>query len=230
MREGYLVDLQLCPYGEAYSFQKEIHRLRAAGQLPDTLILVEHRPVYTVGRAGGFEHVRVSREYLQSRGVEIHEIDRGGSITYHGPGQLVGYPIMDLELLGRDLHRYLRQVEEVIIRAAMAFGIEACRFPPHTGVWVQKKKIAAIGVGCRSWVTFHGFAFNVSTDLEYFSLIDPCGMKEYGVTSLSSLQGESVSMDEAKAVIVESFADVFDLSLEKVKAGEITALQKECKH
>jgi lipoyl(octanoyl) transferase len=154
-------------------------------------------------------HVLATAESLSSRGVEVHESGRGGDVTFHGPGQLVGYPILDLRPDRCDVHRYVRDLEEVLIRTAAAFGVEASRAPGLTGVWVGHDKIAAIGVRISKWITSHGFALNVNTDLSHFDLIVPCGIRDRGVTSLQRLLGRAVGMDSVEHEVIEAFADVF---------------------
>ena len=182
---------------------------RHAGAISDTLLLLEHPPVVTLGRAARPEHVLVSREALAARGVEVHMTGRGGDVTYHGPGQIVGYPIFDLSPGRRDVHRYVRDLEEVIIRTAADFGVEAGRIAGLTGTWVGNEKLGAIGVRIARWVTSHGFALNVQTDLSHFGLIIPCGISTRGVTSLSVLLGRAVDQGEVLDRIETHVRDVF---------------------
>jgi lipoyl(octanoyl) transferase len=193
-----VVDWGREPYGRVYDWQRELVAARKAGRVPDLLLLGEHTPVITLGRNARRENIRLPEAELARRGVEIHETDRGGDVTYHGPGQLVGYPILDLAGLRKDLVWYVRALEEVLIRAAGEFGIEATRrVAPankrqlYTGVWAGDEKLAAIGVHVSRWVTSHGFAFNVTTDLSHFDLIVPCGIGDKGVTSLEKVLGPS---------------------------------------
>jgi len=185
---------------------------RQAGRVGDLLILLEHPHVLTLGVRGdgGRSHVLAAPDQLAARGVDIHETGRGGDITYHGPGQLVGYPILDLKPDRCDVHRYVRDLEEVLIRTAADYGIEARRIEGLTGAWVGDEKLAAIGVRIARWVTSHGFALNVSTDLEYFHLIVPCGIADRGVTSLSKALGRHVELDEVADRVVGHFSAVFD--------------------
>lgn len=191
-----VVDWGVEPYGRVCAWQKELVAARKAGTVTDLLLLGEHPPVITRGRNARRENLLLAEDELARRGVEVQDTDRGGDVTYHGPGQLVGYPILDLGGLRRDVVWYLRQLEEVLIRTAHEFGVEATRKtapagkrPFYTGVWVGEEKLAAIGVHISRWVTSHGFAFNVSTDLGYFDLIVPCGIADKGVTSLERLLG-----------------------------------------
>lgn len=184
------------PYGRGLEIQAELVAERQAGRIPDTLLLLEHDPVFTLGRNARREHVLLPEEALRSRGFEVHETGRGGDVTYHGPGQVVGYPILDLSPDRRDVHRYVRDLEEVMIRACADYGIAAGRIPGATGCWVGNEKIGAIGVRIARWVTSHGFAFNASTDLSAFDLIVPCGIRDRGVTSLERLLGHTVPLRE----------------------------------
>lgn len=200
------------PYTEAVALQERLNLARQEGRIPDTLLLLEHPPVITLGRGAHAENVIADPESLARKGVEVHESARGGDVTYHGPGQLVGYPIVDLTARGRDVHRYLRDVEESLIRALAVWGLQAERVPGLTGVWVGQDKVAAIGIGVRRWVTWHGFALNISTALDAFQLIVPCGIRDRGVTSLERLLGRAVPESEVVPVVVDAFAGVFDLT------------------
>ncbi|HHY92487.1 MAG TPA: lipoyl(octanoyl) transferase LipB [Firmicutes bacterium] len=200
-------------YGATLAYQKELVEKVRRGEEPDTLLLVEHDPVITLGRMAKKEHLFLSPEALRERGISLFAVERGGDVTYHGPGQLVGYPILDLNRHGRDLHLLLRNYEEVLIRTLADFGVAARRFPPYTGVWVGKEKVAAIGVAVEHWVSFHGFAFNVDPNLNHFGLIVPCGISQYGVTSLARLLGRPVGLTEVVPSVVRHFAAVFNLAL-----------------
>ncbi|MGH2570816.1 MAG: lipoyl(octanoyl) transferase LipB, partial [bacterium] len=177
--------------------------------IPDQLLLLEHPPVVTLGRSATDGNVLASREALRARGIELHACGRGGDVTFHGPGQLVGYPILDLNPDRRDVRRYVRDLEEVLIRTLGDFGVGAGRIPGLTGVWIGDLKIAAIGVRIARWVTTHGFAWNVANDLDGFRVIVPCGISDRGVTSLSRVLGREVSLDEVKAPLVRRFGEVF---------------------
>jgi lipoyl(octanoyl) transferase len=191
--------------------QRELVVERQTGGVGDLLLLVEHPHVLTLGVRGdgGRSHILVPAEELAARSVEVLETGRGGDVTYHGPGQLVGYPIIDLNPDRRDVHRYVRDLEDVLIRVAADYGIEAGRVPGLTGVWVGDGKLAAIGVRIARWVTSHGFALNVTTDLDYFNLIVPCGVADRGVTSLAALLGREVDMAEVEDRVVRHFGEVF---------------------
>jgi lipoyl(octanoyl) transferase len=199
------------PYAEALGLQRALVEDRRAGRIGDLLLLVEHPHVLTLGVRGdgGRSHILASAEALASRRVDIHETGRGGDITYHGPGQLVGYPIIDLKPDRCDVHRYVRDLEEVLIRVAADYHIEAGRVPGLTGVWVGGEKLAAIGVRIARWITSHGFALNVTTDLEYFKLIVPCGISDRGVTSLATLLGRGVDRRDVEDRVVSHFRGVF---------------------
>jgi lipoyl(octanoyl) transferase len=202
--------LGLIDYREALTRQQELVEERRAGRIQNVLLLVEHPPVVTVGvRKDGRSHILATVETLAARGIEVIETGRGGDVTYHGPGQIVGYPILDLKPDRCDVHRYVRDLEEVLIQAAGDLGIEAHRIPGLTGVWVGDRKLAAIGVRLSRWITSHGFALNVSTDLDDFGLIVPCGIADRGVTSLERL-GCSAARSRVEDVIVHRFCDVFD--------------------
>lgn len=201
-------------YASAWQHQRELVQQRRDGTIPDTLLLLEHRPpVITLGRASRGEHLLVPAEQLQEMGIQLVESDRGGDITYHGPGQLVGYPILDLRHHGRDVHLYLRNLEEAIIIALGHFGIVGHRKEGLTGVWVGEEKIAAIGIKVSRWITMHGFALNVCPNLNHFGLIVPCGIRNKGVTSLQNLLGREVTLREVIPPVVEAFARVFNLQL-----------------
>ena len=202
------------PYADALALQRSLVEDRRAGRIQDTLLFVEHPHVLTLGVRGdgGRGHVLATDEALLARDIEIHETGRGGDITYHGPGQLVGYPIIDLNPDRRDVHRYVRDLETVLIRTAADYGITAERVEGLTGVWVGREKLAAIGVRIARWITSHGFALNVTTDLDYFSLIVPCGIADRGVTSLARLLGRPVDPAEVQNRIIEHFCNVFDMN------------------
>ncbi len=183
---------------------------RQAGRIGDLLLLLEHDPVFTLGRNARSENVLFPAELLRQRGFEVFETGRGGDVTYHGPGQIVGYPILDLAPDRRDVHRYVRDLEEVMIRACADYGIEASRVAGLTGTWVGRDKIGAIGVRISRWVTSHGFAFNVTTDLAAFDLIVPCGIRGRGVTSLERLLGRALPLPEVSERLATHFAAVFE--------------------
>jgi lipoyl(octanoyl) transferase len=204
--------LGLVPYAEGLELQARLVERRKAGEIPDQLLLLEHPAVITLGvkTRNDRSHVLASAETLEARGVGLFESGRGGDVTYHGPGQLVGYPIVDLRPDRCDVHRYVRDLEESLIRAVASFGITAARVDGLTGVWVGNDKLAAIGVRIARWITSHGFALNVSTDLANFGLIVPCGLADRGVTSIAQLAGPAISMAEVEDAVVQAFAGVFN--------------------
>ena len=197
-------------YASALALQEKLHAARVRGEIPDTLLLLEHEPVITLGRAAKREHVLATPERLRALGIEQHEIGRGGDVTYHGPGQLVGYPILDLRPERCDVRRYVRNLERVMIETAAKFGVAAQRIEGLTGTFCQDRKVGAIGVRISRWVTMHGFALNVNTDLDAFSLIVPCGLRETGVTSLSREAGRALTLAEVTAAAAGSFKEVFE--------------------
>jgi lipoate-protein ligase B len=203
----------LVEYGEAWELQRRLAAARRAGQIDDVLILLEHPHVYTLGRRADEAHVLANASRLGEIGATLFRIDRGGDVTYHGPGQLVGYPILDLQGRGQDVHRYVEDLEETIIRTLADFGVEADRVAGYPGVWVGEKKIAAIGVKVARWVTSHGFALNVDPDLAYFDEIIPCGLHDRGVTSLARLLGRAVPSSDVTASLVRHFSAVFECVL-----------------
>lgn len=207
--------LGLVPYQEAWDQQKETVKQIDEGHQPNQLWFLEHPHTITLGRGSHLENLLLSQEQYRQYGINVVEIDRGGDVTYHGPGQLVGYPLFHLGQRGNDARKYLRDIEESLIIALRHFGIDAGRKPPYTGVWVGDEKIAAIGVKFnrarvnRGYITSHGFALNINTDLRYFELIVPCGIQEYGVTSLEKILGEKVAFDVVMDQVVKGFEQVF---------------------
>jgi lipoyl(octanoyl) transferase len=227
-----VVDLGTLSYAGALHFQREVARKRISGEIvDDVLLLVEHPPVVTLGRTAKGANLIVSPAFLASRGVELFEVERGGDITFHGPGQLVGYPIIDLKQHRKDLHWYLRQVEQALIDALDEFGITGDRVEKYTGVWVDasrlplptsRRKIASIGVHARDWVTWHGFALNVNTDLSFFDLIVPCGIAGVTMTSVArELQVGSVDMRTVREAVVRTFGATFNLAPRTVDGADL---------
>ena len=206
--------LGLIDYGEGLRLQQELIAERKGGKIPDTLLLLEHPHVYTLGRNAQRANLLISHERMAQLGAELFETDRGGDITYHGPGQLVGYPIFDLTSHRRDIAWFMRSLEEVFLRVAKDYGIDAGRVAGAPGVWIGNEKLVALGVHISRWVTSHGFAFNVSPDLGYFDHIVPCGLKDKGVTSLARLLGREVSMDEAIERTIDHVGRVFGFRIE----------------
>lgn len=197
------------PYREAWDLQYYLHSLRHEGKIEDTLLLLEHPHTYTLGKTADKANLVGSEDYLKEKGIEVFDIDRGGDITYHGPGQLVGYPIIDLQKWKPDTHLYLRTLEEMMIELLVGYGIEAGRKEAYTGVWIGDGKIAAIGIKISRWITMHGFAFNINTDLNLFNGIIPCGIKDKSVTSLAELLGRKIEMNGIKDKIRSGFARHF---------------------
>ena len=216
--------LGVVSYHDALEIQKQLVEQRKANEIPDQLLLLEHPPVITLGvkTRNDKSHIVATPKVLEAAGVEVFESGRGGDVTYHGPGQLVGYPIIDLRPDRCDVHRYVRDLEEVLIRVAASFGVAADRLPGLTGVWVGNEKLAAIGVRIARWITSHGFALNVSTNLSHFNLIVPCGIVDKGVTSLDRLTGRALDIDEVAASVTRAFGDVFDRSLVTASAPPLT--------
>jgi lipoate-protein ligase B len=212
-RELWVVSAGRIPYADALGLQREIAAARIAGTIPqDVLLLVEHPPVVTLGRSAKSHNMLCTPALLAARGVELHEVERGGDVTFHGPGQLVGYPIIDLKRHKQDLHWYLRQVEEALIAGLDDLEIVAERHAGLTGVWTEGRKIASIGVHARDWVTWHGFALNVTTDLSFFDLIVPCGIDGVVMTSIERELGVAPSPGQVERAIAAAFAEIFRLT------------------
>src|SRR3989475_8209736 len=220
-----MVDLGLIGYAEAWTLQKRAVAARKAGAIDDVLLLCEHPHVITQGRNGKRENLLASERVLRQKGVEFHTTDRGGDITYHGPGQIVGYPILNLGAIRRDVVWYVRMLEEAMIQATAEFGVAAERVDGKTGIWVKngnaEEKLAAIGVHISRWITSHGLAYNVSTDLRNFDLIVPCGIADRKATSLEKLLGRSVKLNEVKPKLAAHLAEVFGLELQRIDRAEL---------
>jgi lipoate-protein ligase B len=234
-RECWVVDLDVLDYAAASDLQARLVEARVRDEVPDLLLLVEHPPAITLGRSARQENVLVSTPELSAQGVTVHETNRGGDVTYHGPGQLVGYPILRLTGEGRDIHAYLRSLEALLIAAVADFGVSACRVRGLTGVWAEDtggvpeesgaaaQKIAAIGVAIRHWVTMHGFALNVAPNLDHFRLIRPCGIADRGVTSLAKLLGEAPVKLAVRGSVVRAFGAEFGLTPRWVSSERLLA-------
>lgn len=215
-RENYLDGLHL---------QHELLSLRQQDSIPDTLLLLEHPPVITIGKSGKADNVLLSEEMLQQEGVELHRIERGGDVTYHGPGQLVGYPILDLKNYNRSVKEYIHRMEEVFIQLLQQeYGIKAGREEGFIGVWVEQEKILAIGVAVKRRITMHGFALNVNPNLSHFGLINPCGITDRGVTSLAKLLGREISMEQIREQVEQYFCQIFEKKPEPVSRKFLTDL------
>ncbi|MEW6125627.1 MAG: lipoyl(octanoyl) transferase LipB [Acidobacteriota bacterium] len=213
LRECEAQYLGRVPYSEGLGLQERAVEELKENSGNERLFLLEHNHVFTLGRSAKASHILLNQETLNSRGIEVFEIGRGGDVTYHGEGQLVGYPIINLKPDRQDVHRYVRDLEEVLIRAIAEYGIEGARIRGLTGVWVGDKKIAAIGVRIARWITSHGFALNVNTDLNYFKMIVPCGITDKGVTSIEKLLGRPVDLSEVAQKVSGHFASVFERHL-----------------
>jgi len=217
LNEIYLLDLGLVDYGEALRLQEGIWEARLKGKIRDVLILLEHPPVFTLGMGGNRLNILLPQEELEKKGIKVYRVDRGGDVTYHGPGQLVGYPILNLKANGLDVHSYIWKIEESIVEMLKEdFGLDAEIVKGFPGVWVKNKKIAAIGVRVRSMVTKHGFALNVNPNMEYFKMIIPCGLKDKDVTSMAEILEKNISVSEVKKPYIKHFSRVFNVRLRKV--------------
>ena len=206
-------------YGEAHELQQRLQDARIAGAIPDTLLLLEHDPVITLGRGAKVGNVLLAKELLAARGIDLHETGRGGDVTYHGPGQLVGYPILDLSPDRQDVRRYVKDLEQLMIEVCGGYGLSAERIEGLNGTWVRSselgdRKIGAIGVRISRWVTMHGFALNVTTDLSHFALIVPCGIRDKGVTSMERELDRRVPLEDVMDAVEQRFAAIFDADLE----------------
>ena len=213
------MNLQRVSYPIAWEMQLRMVAQRRRGEGEDSLILLEHDPVFTVGRAGSHTNIKATDSVLQAENISVYDVDRGGDVTYHGPGQVVCYPILDLTKHGRDMHRYMRQLEEVVIRTIREYGIEGFREKGFTGVWTAKGKIAAIGVGVKGWVSMHGFALNVHPNMQHFSMINPCGITNRPVASMEQF-GVKNSLDEVLRQVIQKFAEVFDVTIIPLRSSK----------
>jgi lipoate-protein ligase B len=220
-RRGYLVDIDLIEYRTAWDFQRELIAAKIKSDLPDILILLEHNPVITLGRRGNRQHIRASPEALIAEGINIYHVERGGEVTYHGPGQIVGYPIMNLGNWRRDVSWYIFSLEEVLIRTLGDFGIEGTRNRLNRGVWVADRKIGSIGVAITRWVTYHGFSLNVSPNMSHYHLITPCGLEGIEVTSLREFLGKEPDHRRVRDGISRHFQQVFDIDLERTDMEDL---------
>ena len=219
-------DLGIIDYKEAWDLQKNIFDLRYHNRIDDTLMLLEHPHTYTLGKTADKKNLVGNQEYLNKNKISVYDIDRGGDITYHGPGQIVGYPIIDLNNWKKDSHKYLRALEQVMINTFTDFGLEASRKDKFTVVWIGERKIAAIGVKISRWITMHGFAFNVNTDLSLFNGIIPCGINDKEVTSLEKELDKNLNINEVKLKVLKNFVDVFHYK-ETQKADACELLHSE---
>ena len=224
-----ICDIGICGWDAAYALQERLVAARKAGAIADVLLFCEHPHVITLGRSANQKNLLASERILRQKGVELRETNRGGDITYHGPGQIVGYPILNLDRIRRDVHWYVRTLEEAMIRASADFAVTAYRIPGKTGIWVQppgdipEEKLAAIGVHISRWVTSHGFAYNVCTDLRYFDLIIPCGITDRKATSLEKLLQRNISLDEVRPRLAHHLAELFSLAPQTISKDELFA-------
>lgn len=218
-----VVQLGRMDYESCWTIQKKLVQKRINQEIPDTLLLVEHDPVISLGAGYHEENLLLPREKFEELGITLIKTDRGGDVTYHGPRQLVIYPIFHVKELRLNLDQWLRSLEQIIIEVLNNFGLQGYRFPPHTGVWCQEKKVAAIGIKVTRWVSLHGIALNCNNDLSPFQLIVPCGIKEYAVTSLTELIGEEVGIERATPLVIQSFQNVFKTSFPIARLEELVA-------
>ena len=219
--KGYIVDLGLMEYGEAWALQHHLWSKRVEGKLPDLLLFVEHPHVITLGRRGNRAHLLASQDVLKERSISLFHVERGGDITYHGPGQMVVYPMLNLRDYGYRVVRYVEQIEEVILRVLGDFGIQGRRDGSNRGIWVNQEKIASIGVAIKQWVSFHGLAINYGTDLTYFDLIDPCGLEGVKMTSMEKILGAKISWERLGQRLLFHFGEVFQKHWEKITLSEL---------
>ncbi|AYO30930.1 lipoyl(octanoyl) transferase [Biomaibacter acetigenes] len=219
MREVKWIKLGVTPYLEAKDIQLKAREKVKQGFADGILITLQHPPVFTVGSSGGFDNILIPMDQLKKK-AEIYEVERGGNITFHGPGQIVAYPVFNLEKWQKDVHLYVNMLEEVVIKLLSDYGIAAGRKQKYTGVWVGDEKICALGVAIRHWITWHGIAFNVNTDLNFFHLINPCGITEFGVTSLEKL-GIVENIQSVTDKMVEKFREVFDMDIEEMTLQDL---------
>jgi lipoyl(octanoyl) transferase len=244
VQEIFFADLGSSDYKQTWDFQEQllqqIMQLKLEGRnqglgdhapTPHYLLFCEHPHVFTLGKSGKPEHLLSNEQQLKNANADYYKINRGGDITYHGPGQIVGYPILNLDLFFNDIHRYMRFLEEVIIRTLKEYGIEGSRIEKLTGVWIDAgkpsaRKICAFGVRCSRWITMHGWALNVNTQLEYFNHIIPCGISDKAVTSMAKELGNNLNIDEVKSVLLKHFSDVFNATIKNVEKEKLIAKEK----
>jgi len=215
-----ILDLGFISYSKAYKIQKDILEKRKKGVTPDTLIIAEHPSVFTIGRTGSYENLLVDSDVLKHKKVKVHEVDRGGDITYHGPGQIVLYPIINIKDYALDIRKYIRNLERVIIEFLSEFGIEGRRVVGSSGVWAKDKKIGFLGIGVSKWIAFHGISININTDLSFFSMIRSCGIKGIEVTSLARILDRKIRLDESKKTIITKFNSVFRMKTQLMEQSE----------
>ena len=220
IRKLVYCNLGLIDYKNAWNLQKSIHQLRIENKIDDILFLLEHPHTYTLGKTADKENLVGDEKYLRENNISVYDIDRGGDITYHGPGQIVGYPIINLTNWQLDTHKYLRAIEEVIIKVCSEYGLIGSRVEKYTGVWIEDRKICAIGIKVSRWITMHGFAFNINTDLKLFNGIIPCGITDKDVTSLNRELKKKIQINEVKEKIIHHFSSVFNYEQIEFKSKE----------
>jgi lipoyl(octanoyl) transferase len=213
-----IIDLGLIDYNKAYLFQRDTLSRVKSGNIKGALIFAQHYPVFTIGRSGKDNNLLLTPEKINSRGIDIINIDRGGDITFHGPGQVIAYPIFDLNNHKKDLHDYLRNLESVIIQSLARYKIACFRVPDKTGCWTSQGKIASIGVSASSWITYHGLALNANVDLSYFDMINPCGLNGVKMVSINKLLQKDIDLKQLKSRLAESFSDVFNVEFTPAKS------------
>jgi lipoate-protein ligase B len=222
------LNLGLQPYDSALELQHRMVAARKLNKIDDTLILLEHPPVITLGRRGNESNILATSEWLADHGIQVYRVERGGDVTYHGPGQLMGYPIMDLGEHRKDVGWYMHSLEEVLIRALADFGVAAGRISDNIGVWLDERtKIAALGARIENWITYHGFALNVAEDIAHFELIVPCGLSNKQVTSMEEALGRPVDMAKVRERVVDHFAEVFDVEAKQASLDRLLPLLHE---
>ena len=224
MKQLLVVNIGRSKYADAWELQKQIFSARLAQRIGDVLLLTEHDPVFTLGKGADENHLLANELELNEKKIDMFWIDRGGDVTFHGPGQIVGYPILDLNQHYLDIHRYLRELEEMIIRTLNDYGIDSGREKEFTGVWVKNEKIAALGVKVSKWITMHGFAFNVSTDLSFFDRIIPCGIFHKGVTSLQQVLGKTIEIADVHQYLVKHFSNIFAYEVKQISKEQLLSL------
>ncbi len=216
-QESWYLNIDRIGYEDAFVLQQKLVDARSRNEIKDTFILLEHRPVFTANREETFKNIIAPREVLSKEGIEVCKTDRGGDVTYHGPGQVVGYNIMDLKEQGRDLHTYIRKMEQVIIDTLDEYGIKACRDTKHPGVWVGTEKICAVGIAVKSgWITMHGFGLNVNPNMDHYNMIIACGIVDKGITSMSTLLGKTVNIAEVKTKLVAHYGKIYNCMPKKI--------------
>jgi lipoyl(octanoyl) transferase len=224
MNQLFVVNLGRTRYAETWELQKRIFSARQEQRIGDILLLTEHEPVFTLGTGSDENNLLANEQELSDKKIDMFWIDRGGDVTFHGPGQIVGYPIIDLNLHYNDIHRYLRDLEEVIINVLDEYGIRGEREKEFTGVWIKNEKIAALGVKVRNWITMHGFALNVGTDLSFFDRIIPCGIFHKGVTTLHNVAGKTIAIADVQHHIIKHFAKIFSFEIKHISTEELETM------